>query len=208
MALDVTNAQSIIPDLKPLLKEDIRVPDKWELILETATEDDSTVLVTMDSYRANNYEKLQLKNYDLCLCKVHWQVYVDEYELEQTALYLPIAFGFKSSPTNCSDAKYLFEEMSDFTGESSKYIDHLKSIWGNKAGFREMLYDYRITIRLIENLDLPDNCKNSHRKHKVEKGQTLYRISVIYGVSVEDIQEINGMGTSTSINSGSLLLIP
>ena len=207
-ASDTIIAQTIIPNLKPLLREDIRVPDKWELIIETATDDDAKVHQTMENYRKDNYKKLQVANYNLCICKDEWQAYVDRYELEQTALYLPLAFGFKSTHTNCSNAKSYFEKMSDFVGEPSEFIDHLRSIWGDGEGFNDMLYDYRITIRLIENLDLPENCNTSQKKHTVEKGQTLYRLSVIYNVSVEEIQKLNGLGTSTSINSGSVLLIP
>ena len=98
--------------------------------------------------------------------------------------------------------------MSEFSGKTTEYINHLKEIWGDKNGFENFLYNYRISIRLIENLVLPQDCKSSKKTHTVLEGQTLYRLSVIYGVSVEEIQDANNLDGSTQINSGSVLVIP
>ena len=208
---DFATGQTIDPNFKSELREEIRVPDKWELILETVTEDDSKVLNTMTSFRDNNYEKLQVLNYHFCLCEDEWREAIEEYDLLETALYLPLAFGFETSENNCDKADVFFMEMAEFSGKSSEYIEHLKGIWGNKEGFENALYNYRITMRLLENIVLPRDCKekgNSQKTHKVEDGQTLYRLSVIYGVSVEEIQVANSLGSSTQIQSGSILVIP
>jgi LysM repeat protein len=98
--------------------------------------------------------------------------------------------------------------MSDYSGKSSEYIEHLEEIWDRDSGFENFLYNYRISIRLLENLELPTNCKPSKKTHTVIDGQTLYRLSVIYGVSVENIQTANNLGAGTQINSGSILVIP
>ena len=42
----------------------------------------------------------------------------------------------------------------------------------------------------------------------VEPGDTLGQIAIDYEVSVGDIQEANGMGTSTNIRGGQELIIP
>ena len=89
-----------------------------------------------------------------------------------------------------------------------KLFEDIKSIWGKNEGFEEFLYEYRISMRLIENFELPSDCKRLKKTHTVLEGQTLYRLSVIYGVSVESIQAANGLGNSTQINSGSILVIP
>lgn len=190
------------------LKDEIRIPDKWELILETETSDELKVLQTMQSFRDNDRRKLLEVNRDLCLCKKVWRSYLEENELLETALYLPLAFNFKSTSSNCSEAEKYFIEMGGFSGKSSEYISHLKSMWGSDTGFNDMLYDYRIIIRLLENLELPQDCNETLRTHKVKDGETLYRLSVTYGVSIEMIQSANSLGSSTSIKSGSILVIP
>ena len=144
--------QTTDPNFKGVLREEIRVPDKWELILETVTEDDSKVLNIMTSFRDNNYEKLQVLNYYFCLCEDEWREAIEEYDLLETALYLPLALGFNSSENNCDKADVYFKKMAEFSGKSSEYIDHLKRIWGDEDGFENALYNYRITIRLLENL--------------------------------------------------------
>lgn len=43
--------------------------------------------------------------------------------------------------------------------------------------------------------------------HVVEKGQTFYRISLLYGISVEKLKEMNGL-TNTNISVGQKLKVP
>lgn len=44
--------------------------------------------------------------------------------------------------------------------------------------------------------------------HKVEKGQTLWRISRIYGVDLQELTRVNRITDSTSIEVGQRILIP
>jgi LysM repeat protein len=48
---------------------------------------------------------------------------------------------------------------------------------------------------------------SSNGIHVVEKGQTFYRISLIYGISVDELKAMNGL-TSTNINVGQKLKVP
>jgi LysM repeat protein len=67
---------------------------------------------------------------------------------------------------------------------------------------------------LLENFELPDYkdywVKNTGAKksHTVLKGETLYRLSILYQVRVEDIQLLNELGNSTVISEGQSLFIP
>jgi murein DD-endopeptidase MepM/ murein hydrolase activator NlpD len=45
-------------------------------------------------------------------------------------------------------------------------------------------------------------------KHKVEKGQTLYRIARTYGLSVDELMAANGIEDPTSLQIGQELVIP
>ena len=206
LSTSIINAQDYAK-FKPQLRENIRVPDKWELILETVTEDESIVQTTMDSFRLNEYSRLLKYNRSLCLCEDKWRIQLNKYDLLESALYLPIALN-NGIQIDCDKATPIFSKLSEFNGEPSKFIELLKSIWGKNEGFEEFLYEYRISMRLIENFELPSDCKRLKKTHTVLEGQTLYRLSVIYGVSVESIQEANGLGNSTQINSGSILVIP
>ena len=41
--------------------------------------------------------------------------------------------------------------------------------------------------------------------HKVKKGETLYRIATKYGVSVEQLRKLNGLGKNANIRPGQLV---
>ena len=43
--------------------------------------------------------------------------------------------------------------------------------------------------------------------HRVEKGETLYRISKQYGVSVEELRRLNNIGTDNTIHPGQRLMV-
>jgi len=53
----------------------------------------------------------------------------------------------------------------------------------------------------------PSYTTSSAKTHQVAKGETLYRISKLYGVSIADIQAENGL-TSTSLSIGQSVRIP
>ena len=41
--------------------------------------------------------------------------------------------------------------------------------------------------------------------HKVKAGETLYRIATKYGVSVEHLRKLNGLGKNANIRAGQLI---
>ncbi|MBL8952416.1 MAG: M23 family metallopeptidase [Myxococcaceae bacterium] len=45
-------------------------------------------------------------------------------------------------------------------------------------------------------------------RHKVEKGQTLYRIAKTYGITVDDLMAVNGIDNPSALQVGQELLIP
>jgi LysM repeat protein len=49
--------------------------------------------------------------------------------------------------------------------------------------------------------------KNGVKKHTVESGENLFRISKKYGISVKELQEWNGLGNSTDVKAGQVLLV-
>ena len=53
------------------------------------------------------------------------------------------------------------------------------------------------------------NAKNNYKYHTVKKGENLYRIAQQYkGVSVEDIQKLNGISGKSTIQAGQKIKIP
>lgn len=52
----------------------------------------------------------------------------------------------------------------------------------------------------------PDNIPGTF--HKIEKGQTLWRISQIYNIDIDDLIQVNHISDSTKIETGQLILIP
>jgi len=52
----------------------------------------------------------------------------------------------------------------------------------------------------------PDNIPGTF--HKVEKGQTLWKISKIYNIDIDDLAQINHISDSTKIEVGQKILIP
>lgn len=45
----------------------------------------------------------------------------------------------------------------------------------------------------------------TRKMHKVKKGETLYRIATKYGVSVEQLRKLNGLGKNANIRAGQLI---
>lgn len=45
-------------------------------------------------------------------------------------------------------------------------------------------------------------------RHRVEKGQTLYRIARTYGLSVDELMAVNGIADPTTLRIGQELLVP
>lgn len=192
------------PELE--FRDEIRAPDSWELVIEYHTPSKVITSKVMDLYRINSYSILKSEYADFCNCD--WVDMVGNLELPVTAAYIPRGFNM-----SCRQGNILIAQLKKFhnAGKDTDLIVELKKLWGEydlpSNEFNAMLYDTRIFMRLSENLEIPVDQETSS-KHLVQDGETLYRISVKYGVSVEAIQSANNMGASTSINAGTFLTIP
>lgn len=199
VSLAYANAQSELE-----FKEEIRAPDNWELVLEYHTPSKVITSKVMELYRLNSYAILKSEHEEFCKC--NWVDMALQLDIPITAAYIPR--GFEMS---CSDGRMLISQLKKFhdAQEDTKLIEELKRLWKEHGHspleFEAMLYDTRIFMRLSENFDIPANAVT---KHLVQDGETLYRLSVKYKVSVESIQKVNNLGGSTSIQSGSYIIIP
>jgi len=199
VSLAYANAQSELE-----FKEEIRAPDNWELVLEYHTPSKVITSKVMELYRLNSYAILTSEHEEFCKC--NWVDMALKLDIPITAAYIPR--GFEMS---CSDGRMLISQLKKFhdAQEDTKLIEELKRLWKEHGHspleFEAMLYDTRIFMRLSENFDIPANAVT---KHLVQDGETLYRLSVKYKVSVESIQKVNNLGGSTSIQSGSYIIIP
>ena len=196
-----SNAQT---DLE--FRNEIRAPDSWELILEYHSQDKTITSGIMESYRSNNYANLKSEYSAFCDCKTRWTDMAEKLEIPATAAYIPQQFNL-----NCDEGSTLISLLRKFSNDKdeTELVNELHRLWteyGNsESSFNSMIYRIRIFMRLIENLDI--NCTDK-RDHIVQEGETLYRLSIKYGVSVESIQAANKLGESTSIQSGQHLSIP
>ncbi|MGH7848888.1 MAG: peptidoglycan DD-metalloendopeptidase family protein, partial [Thermodesulfobacteriota bacterium] len=50
--------------------------------------------------------------------------------------------------------------------------------------------------------------REGYRYHMLEEGETLYRVSVMYGTTVEELIEVNNIEDYTDIPTGTMLKIP
>ena len=200
-----THAQS---ELK--FRDEIRAPDNWELVLEYHTPSKVITSKVMELYRLNSYAILKSEHEQFCKC--NWTNVAEKLEAPITAAYIPRGFNL-----SCSEGRILISQLKKFQNaqEDTKLVDELKRLWreyGNSSiEFDAMLYDTRIFMRLSENFDLSNvatTSKTVRNRHLVQEGETLYRLSVKYKVSVEAIQKANNLGNSTSIQSGTYLTIP
>lgn len=199
ISLAYANAQSVLE-----FKEEIRAPDNWELVLEYHTPSKVITSKVMEFYRLNAYGILKSEHVEFCKC--NWVDTALKLDVPITAAYIPRGFEM-----NCSDGRRLISQLKKFhdSQEDTQLIGELKRLWkeyGNSSTeFEAMLYDTRIFMRLSENFDIPTHPAT---KHLVRDGETLYRLSVKYNVSIESIQQANNLGGSTSIQSGSYIIIP
>ncbi len=65
-----------------------------------------------------------------------------------------------------------------------------------------------VTVFLAASLTTTPALSRSYLHHKVKKGETLYRISKRYGVSVKTIMKVNRIKDPTRVRAGMVLLIP
>lgn len=188
-------------------RDEIRAPDNWELIIEYHTQNKSITSSVMESYRENNYSLLKREYSTYCDCKDSWTSKAIDLDLPLTAAYIPLLFN-----SDCTSGLSIISALSAISGRETELVDELNRIWvdvyANAEQFDHSLYELRIFMRLVENLNMPEPQAASPKRHLVLEGETLYRLSVNYGVSVEKIQEANNLGSSTSIKSGTYLTIP
>ncbi|MEA3485897.1 MAG: LysM domain-containing protein, partial [Candidatus Aerophobetes bacterium] len=78
-----------------------------------------------------------------------------------------------------------------------------------KAGYRRKIWLVFIPVLLsyFVLLIFSLSCLGSYKYHTVRKGETLYRISRFYGVTVDEIRRTNHLGSNTEIYPGQKLLI-
>jgi len=72
---------------------------------------------------------------------------------------------------------------------------------GDSTGDVPLLGDFIVPITV----STPD--ANGMVYHEVQYGQTLWSIAIEYGVKIDDIRALNGLGTGTDIYQGEVLLI-
>ncbi|MDG2311707.1 MAG: LysM peptidoglycan-binding domain-containing protein [Flavobacteriales bacterium] len=206
-------------NFNPELKSSVRAPDQWELAINVAADNKEVQSLIMTFYRDNNYAELQWLNLWHSRCADIWGEIADSFHLPMSASFIPVMLERNNLELcSCSDAGEVLKEFVGLENESTEVITKLEDVFKKSdqknQEFMVWLHELRIIIRLLENLELPDykdhwaNNTGKRKSHTVLKGETLYRLSVLYHVQVEDIQLLNELGTSTVISEGQSLFIP
>ena len=215
ISLDYFPDSTFIPELKTSL----RAPDRWELAINIEADNKEVQSLIMTFYRDNNYSELQWLNLWHSRCAEIWSAIADSYDLPISASYIPVMLERSNlEECSCQDSGAVLNEFIGLENESAEFISKLEEVFKKSKqqneDFRVWLHELRIIIRLLENFELPEyndfdrGDSRSGKRHKVLKGETLYRLSIIYNVSIEDIQFLNGLGGSTIISEGVTLFIP
>lgn len=194
----------------PELKQEIRAPDNWEILYKIVADDKGIQSEIMEAYRVNEYAKLLEVNKWFERCEEVWRFKTEALDIPPSAAFIPLMLYGRFQHENCDC------EKSGASLQSLQHLDNQELLPGLKALFIDsqtngefefFLQELSIVIRLIENFDLSDQSTRL-QSHHVKKGETLYRLSVIYGVSVSDIQSANNLGKITHITFGSFIEIP
>ena len=194
----------------PELKKEIRAPDKWEILYKIIADDKGTQSEIMEAYRVDDYTKLLQVNKWFERCEEDWRSKAEVLELPPSAAFIPLMlYGrFEHEKCDCEKSARSLKSLQSLNNQD--LLPGLKVLFlasQIEDEFEFFLQELSIVIRLIENFDL-NNPSTLLKSHLVKKGETLYRLSVIYGVPVSDIQSANNLGTSTHIAFGSLITIP
>lgn len=208
-----------VSNFEPQLKTSLRAPDRWELVLNIEADNKEVQSLIMTFYRDNNYAELQWLNLWHSRCAGIWSSIADSCHLPSSASYIPIMLERSNLEScSCSDSGSVLTEFIGLEKETTEFISKLEEVFKKSEqkdeDFRVWLHELRIIIRLLENFELPEHedfwvtNEDVKKRHLVLKGETLYRLSIKYNVSVEDIQFLNGLGRSTAISEGSTLYIP
>jgi murein DD-endopeptidase MepM/ murein hydrolase activator NlpD len=64
------------------------------------------------------------------------------------------------------------------------------------------------SIRAQESTPVPETTQNGLTIHVVQRGETLFRIALNYGITVEELAQINGITDPSNILVGQRLLVP
>ena len=206
-------------NFNPELKSSLRAPDNWELAINIAADNKEVQSLIMTFYRNNNYAELQWLNLWHSRCADIWSAIADSYQLPISASFIPVMLERNNLEScSCIDSGSVLKEFVGLENESTEVIAKLEDVFKKSEQkneeFRVWLHELRIIIRLLENFELPEykdywlHNSGVKKSHTVLKGETLYRLSVLYHVRVEDIQLMNGLGSSTVISEGQSLFIP
>ena len=206
-------------NFNPELKSSIRAPDNWELAINIAADNKEVQSLIMTFYRDNNYAELQWLNLWHSRCADIWSAIADSCHLPISASFIPVMLERNNLKLcSCIDSGAVLKEFVGLENESTEVIAKLEDVFQKSEqkneDFMLWLHELRITIRLLENFELPDykdywvNNAGANKIHTVLKGETLYRLSVLYQVRIEDIQLLNELGDGTVISEGQSLLIP
>ncbi|MDA9836003.1 LysM peptidoglycan-binding domain-containing protein [Flavobacteriales bacterium] len=194
----------------PELKKEIRAPDKWEILYKIIADDKGIQSKIMEAYRVDDYTKLLQVNKWFERCEEVWRSKAEVLELPPSAAFIPLMLHGRFEHEKCDCDKSALSLKSLQSLNNQELLPGLKVLFIDSQiedEFEFFLQELSIVIRLIENFDLK-NPSTILKYHLVKKGETLYRLSVIYGVPVSDIQSANNLGTSTHITFGSLITIP
>lgn len=195
----------------PELKQEIRAPDKWEILYKIVADDKRLQSEIMEAYRADEYTKLLNINRWFERCEGVWRIKSETLGLPPSAAFIPLMlYGrFEREKCDCDKSARSLQSLQSL--ENQDFLTGLNELYIDieiEDEFEFFLQELSIVIRLIENFDLNTPPSTNVKYHLVKKGETLYRLSVIYGVTVSEIQAANNLGTSTHITFGSLMMIP
>ena len=194
----------------PELKKEIRAPDNWEILYKIVADDKRLQSEIMKAYRVDEYAKLLKVNKWFERCEEDWRSQAEVLELPPSAAFIPLMlYGrFEHEKCDCDKSSRSLKSLQSLNNQ--ELLPGLKALFIDSQiedEFEFFLQELSIVIRLIENFDL-NNSSAFLKSHLVKKGETLYRLSVIYGVPVSDIQSANNLGASTHITIGSFITIP
>lgn len=194
----------------PELKQEIRAPDNWEILYKIVADDIGIQSEIMEAYRIDEYAKLLEVNNWFERCEEVWRSQAEALNLPPSAAFIPLMlYGrFQHEKCDCDTSARSLQSLQSLNNK--ELVPGLKLLFIDSQihdEFEFFLQELSIVIRLIENFDLNDQSA-SLQSHLVKKGETLYQLSVIYGVSVSDIQSANNLGKSTHITFGSFIAIP
>ena len=163
----------------PELKQEIRAPDKWEILYKIVADDKDLQSEIMEAYRADGYAKLLKVNKWFERCEEVWRNKADVLELPPSAAFIPLMLYARFEHEKCDCEKSARSLQSLQSLENQDLLTVLNEIFTDIEDieiddeFVFFLQELSIVIRLIENFDLTTPNTNI-KYHLVKKGETLY----------------------------------